>query len=101
MRRREEPQIKENQLIPVLKLDTIEKGRKIYKENDQKEVHWQLNGLKVTGIDNDKQVLICLTPAGDPTVVPFHHLSNYYVLKLGWDDSPRRRRKKRKTVTPE
>lgn len=96
MRRREDPQIAESQLIPVLELDEIDKGRKIYKSNDQKEVHWQLNGLKVMGIDNDKEVLICEDAGGKPTVVPFHQLGNYYVLKHGWDDSKTKKRKRKK-----
>jgi hypothetical protein len=95
MRKREEPQIAEKLLIPVLSLNTIDKGRMIYLANDQKEVHWQLNGVKVEGIDNDKQVLICRTPGNDATVIPFSRLSQYFVMKLGWDTSKKRRRKTR------
>lgn len=84
MRRREEAQISDNQLIPVLELDELDKGRKIYKTNDQKEVHWQLNGFKVKGIDNDKEVLICEDSLGKAMVIPFHELNQYYVMKHGW-----------------
>lgn len=83
--RREEPQINQNQMIPLLELDNVEKGRRIYKTNDQKKVHWQLNSYKIKGIDNEKEVLICEDSDKKPLVIPFKSLGDYMVMKFGYD----------------
>jgi|SRR6478736_665642 len=83
--RREEPQINQNQMIPLLELDNVEKGRRIYKTNDQKKVHWQLNSYKIKGIDNEKEVLICEDSDKKPLVIPFRSLGDYMVMKFGYD----------------
>ena len=73
--------IPEEKLMPLLELDSIEKGRKIYRKNDQKKVFWQLTSFKVMGINNEAQVLICKDAQGKHTVIPFSHLPDYVVLK--------------------
>lgn len=83
--RKEEPQIEETKLIPLLELDSIEKGRKIYRKNDQKKFHWQLTRFKIKGIDNDKEVLICLDDSGKSCTIPFSELDQYLVMKFGYN----------------
>lgn len=86
MKRREPPQIAQDMLVPVLELDEIEKGRKIYRVNDQKEVHWQLNSFTIYGIDNEKQVLIVKDTREKLSTIRFKELDEYVVMKYGYNN---------------
>lgn len=77
-----QPQLSPDKYIPLLNLDTIERGLMIHHPNDLTQVHWQFTSYKVTGIDNEKQVLLCLDLDDKPVALPFDELPGYYVIKF-------------------
>lgn len=79
--RRTEPQLSPDKYIPLLELNNIKRGTIIHKPNDLSQVHWQFTSFKVTGIDNDRQVLICRDMDDTPVVLPFNELNEFYVIK--------------------
>ena len=49
MKKREPKQLTVQRMMPLLSLNEIEKGRKIFLEADQTKVHWQMNAFIIIG----------------------------------------------------
>lgn len=56
-KKREEPQLTVNKFRPLLELDEIDRGTKIFRKNDQKEVHWEYTSFTIIGVSED--ALLC------------------------------------------
>lgn len=77
--RRSEPQISPALFKPLLDLDKIKRGTKVYKTNDQKEVHWQHT---VYTIDRAvKGGMLLKDTHGKPVLVPDDELDNLFVYE--------------------
>lgn len=79
MKKTTEPQISPNRFTPLMELDTIKKGTKLYKVNDQTEVHWQYTVYTLLGDHPDG--LICKDADGKTVLIENWELDKCFVYK--------------------
>lgn len=72
MKKREQPQLTVNRFKPLLDLDEVERGLKIFQKNDQKEVHWEYTIYIIAG--TSKTHLLCRDTTGKPVAFAWEDL---------------------------